>query len=91
MPGRDDMKPPYTPTHHIFYAVPAIYDITIVSRGEVPSLLDVINAKPSAADVLIRSAQPHSATQTPPLKAHLHDTPNPVRIRISLIRVAHKD
>ena len=38
----------------VFYTVPAIYDITIVSRGDDPSLLDVINAKPSAADVLIR-------------------------------------
>ena len=36
-------------------AVPAIYDVTIVLHGDDPGLLDVINAKPSSADVCVRS------------------------------------
>jgi lysophosphatidic acid acyltransferase/lysophosphatidylinositol acyltransferase len=42
---------------HLRQTVPAIYDITIVSRGDNPSLLDIINAKPSAADVLMRCSR----------------------------------
>jgi lysophosphatidic acid acyltransferase/lysophosphatidylinositol acyltransferase len=34
--------------------VPAIYDVTIVSREDDPVLLDIINAKPSSADVCVR-------------------------------------
>ena len=35
----------------LLFAVPAIYDVTICSRGDDPGLMDVVNAKPSSADI----------------------------------------
>ena len=43
--------------HCVYYTVPAIYDVTIVFREGNPELLDIVNAKPSSADICVRSAK----------------------------------
>ena len=42
------------PPCNTFPIVPAIYDITICSRDDDPSLMDIVNANPSTADVYCR-------------------------------------
>ena len=39
------------PPHNL---VPAIYDVTVCFRGKEPSIMDLIDAQPSGADILIR-------------------------------------
>lgn len=39
---------------HLKHSVAAVYDVTICSHGNDPGLMDVVNAKPSSADVHMR-------------------------------------
>lgn len=37
-----------------YYAVPAVYDITICYRKDEPTIMSVVNAEPCKADIFVR-------------------------------------